>query len=91
MDDKRRHDVNYANANLFEVFDSRLDDLNLIQLVNFDTWSRMVGLVFRSSILDHIYVNKVGLINNLKHLTPIFGDHVLVIRSGACTKRSVNR
>ena len=80
----------FKQANLFEVFDSRLDDLNLIQLVNFDTWSRMVGLVVRSSIRDHIYVNRVGLIHNLKHLTPVFGDHVLIL-ADVCMARPVSK
>ena len=78
LDYKKKYDVNYCNANLFEIFDGRLEDLNLIQLVKFDTWSRIVGLECRSSVLDHIYVNCVSLVQNVSHSKPIFGDHELV-------------
>ena len=33
----KRNDVSYANADLFEIFDERLDDLNLFQLIKFNT------------------------------------------------------
>ena len=36
------------------VFDERLDNMNLIQLVKFETWSRLVGNEYRLLILDHI-------------------------------------
>ena len=55
LDYKKKYDVNYCNANLIEIFDEKLEDLNLIQLVKFDTWSRIVGLECRSSVLDHIW------------------------------------
>ena len=57
LDYNKRFDVNYQRENLFELFENKLGDLNLLQLVNFDTWSRLVGVVLRSSLLDHIYVN----------------------------------
>ena len=79
LDYKRKHDVNYSNVNLFDLFDERMDDLNLVQLIEFDTWSRMVGLVVKSSILDHIYVNDVSLLKSITHTTPIFGHHKLIM------------
>ena len=75
---------------MFEIFDEKLDDLNLIQLVNFDTWSRIVGLESRSSVLDHVYVNCVGLVRNVSHLKPIFGDHELVTAE-LCISRPVTK
>ena len=68
-----------SNANLFAVLDEGFDDLNLLQLVNFSTWSRIVGNTTRSSILDHIYVDNVELVKEITHLTPVFGDHELVM------------
>ena len=59
----KKHDVNYSNASLFTVFDESFDDLNLLQLVNFSTWSRIVGTMKRSSILDHIYVNDICVVS----------------------------
>ena len=76
LDYKKKHDVNYANAHLFADFDESFDDLNLLQLVKFNTWSCIVGATFRTSILDHIQVNDIELVKNV---TPIFGDHELVM------------
>ena len=59
LDYNKKFNVNYQRKNYFELFDELLGTLNLIQLVNFETWSRMVGLVLRSSNLDHIYVNNI--------------------------------
>ena len=50
------YDDNYAHKNLFSDFDEILHDCELVQMVDFVTWSRMVGPNLRSSILDHIYV-----------------------------------
>ena len=79
LDYRKKHDVNYSNASLFAIFDEGFDDLNLLQLVNFCTWSRLVGNTARSSILDHIYVNDVELVKEITHITPVFGDHELVM------------
>ena len=40
--------------NLFNDFDESLSCFELVQLVNFVTWSRIVGTSLRLSILDHI-------------------------------------
>ena len=53
LDYKMRHDINYPRANYFNLFDDVLGDLNLMQLVDFPTWSRLVGLSWRTSVLDH--------------------------------------
>ena len=68
------------------IFDSKLGELNLLQLVKFDTWSRQVGLVLRSSLLDHVYVNNVDLIKNITHSKPCFGDHELIIAQCCITR-----
>ena len=79
MDYNRRFDVDYCNSNLFDDFELHLDALNLLQLVNFDTWSRMVGSNLRSSCLDHVYVREVDLVHNILHVKPCFGDHELIM------------
>ena len=79
LDYSKRHDITYSNAELFALFDERVEDLNLIQLVIFKTWTRMVGSVVRSSTLNYIYVNNVTLLKNVTHVTPILGDHELII------------
>ena len=79
LDYNKKHDFTYQRANFFELFEEILGELNLIRLVEFTTWSRLVGLSIRSSVLDHIYVNNVTLINNILKNKPCFGDHVLIV------------
>ena len=78
LDYAKAYDDNYRNKNLFTDFDEMLSEFNLVQLVNFVTWSRMDGSERRISILDHIYVKDLTLVSNLKYTDPYFGDHVLV-------------
>ena len=61
-----------------------------MQLVPFDTWSRMVGQVLKSSLLDHIYVDNVKLIKNVKCKIMPFGDHVLIL-ADLCMTRPVQK
>ena len=79
LDYTKKNDITYHNAPLFELFEQKLGALNLVQLVNFDTWSRLVGLTLRSSCLDHVYVKNLENVNNVTHLKPCFGDHELVL------------
>ena len=48
-------------------------------MVNFVTWSRMVGSTVRSSILDHIFVKDPTLVKNICSLQSLFGDHVMLM------------
>ena len=70
------YDNNYCHKNLFNDFEEELSAFNLIQMVNFVTWSIMVGLERSSSILYHIYVRDPTVMLNLKFTEPFFGDHV---------------
>ena len=78
LDFSKRNISNYHNKNLFESFDLKLGRLDLIQLVKFPTWSRMIGNTLKSSILDHIYVKDPTIISNINSLVPTFGDHLLI-------------
>ena len=78
LDYSRVHDDNYGSKMLFNDFNSALSEFNLIQVVNFNTWSRLVGTEFRASILDHIYLKDPTIITDIKFLNPYFGDHVLI-------------
>ena len=73
------YDDNYAHRALFDDFEKVLSHENLIQIVNFATWSRMYGQTLKSSTLDHIYVKDPTLVYNLKSLEPLFGDHLLIV------------
>ena len=63
---------------MFVDFDEVLSEFNLVQIVNFVTWSRMVGTKRRTSILDHIYIKDPTIVSKLNFIDPFFGDHVLV-------------
>jgi hypothetical protein len=59
--------------------EERLEEHNLIQLVNFPTWSRAVVNVIRESVIDHVYTAVPTLISDLNSFNPYFGDHVVVM------------
>ena len=90
IDFKKKFDVNYQRKDYFELFDSHLGELHLMQLVPFDTWSRMVGQVLKSSLLDHICVDNVKLIKNVKCKIMPFGDHMLIL-ADLCMTRPVQK
>ena len=54
LDFAKIYDDNYTHKNLFDDFEDEQSMDNLVQIVSFATWSRMVGPILRSSILDHI-------------------------------------
>ena len=56
LDYEKVYDDNYAHKLLFEDFEITLSMCNLVQIVNFVTWSRLVGVTLKSSTLDHIYI-----------------------------------
>jgi hypothetical protein len=62
IDYRRRYDVEYRLRDLFGSFDEILGGINLVQMIDFTTWSRMVLNVYRESILDHVYCTDHELI-----------------------------
>ena len=78
LDYNKKHDVTYSHYNYFVAIEPIIEKFNLIQIVNFNTWSRVVLNQIKTSCLDHIYLNNPTSIKNLKYLTPPFGDHLLV-------------
>ena len=73
-----KNNVNYRYDNMFNDFDDIFDNLNLIQMVEFKTWSRVVNNVLRESIIDHIYVTDPTMFIDLQSTKPCFGDHLLI-------------
>ena len=53
----------------------------MIQLVKFNTWSRLIGNTWKESCLDHIYTNESTSITNINTITPIMGDHKIITAS----------
>ena len=79
LDYRRIKDDNFVHKNLFADFDEALLNLNVIQLIDFVTWSRIVGTVLKESILDHIYTQNPTSISNIYSIMPLFGDHRMII------------
>ena len=59
---------------------------NLIQIIEFDTWSRVINGIKKSSLIDHVYVTDISSVIDVKFEVPIFGDHVLAIVNLALDK-----
>ena len=78
LDYNKQFDLHYSHKHYFVLLNSLINEKNLYQIVNFNTWSRNINNVVKSSLLDHIYVNNPTIINNIKSLIPPFGDHVLI-------------
>ena len=77
--DMRKKNLNdYSFKNYFKSLDTAFEPLNLIQIINFPTWDRIVNNEIRESTIDHIYVKNPLIINNLNHLKPLIGDHMLI-------------
>ena len=74
----KKNDINYSHVRYFDDFENALSDKNLIQLVEFPTWSRIVNNVLLESIIDHIYVKDPTLVSGIQSMKPLFGDHFLV-------------
>ena len=62
LDYEKVYDDNYAHKLLFEDFEITLSMCNLVQIVNFVTWSRLVGVTLKSSTLD-LMCNRLTVLN----------------------------
>ena len=71
----------YPHRLLYEELNSLIDETDIFQVVNFDTWQRIVLGRPKSSIIDHIYVTKDIANYECTSYKPIYGDHHLVIIS----------
>ena len=69
----------YSNKIMLDSLKLFANELNLIQVVDFNTWSRTINGTKKESLLDHVYLNRVEMIDAVYFDTPLFGDHVLVI------------
>ena len=76
----------YAFKNYFNDMSEKLNDVDMIQLVKFPTWSRIVNGVLRESLLDHVYSNNPLDVINLHKIDPICGDHCMVVFSVKLSK-----
>ena len=58
--------------------EQKLGAYNLIQQVEFITWTRTINGQEKKSVLDHIYTANPLLVTDLKSSWPVFTDHALV-------------
>ena len=87
LDYKKLFDIQYAHAGRFnDMEDILLNYVKLVQVVNFETWTRIVGNSLKCSTLDHIYVEDPTRIKLLDKFKPYFGDHNLVMFTMKSTK-----
>ena len=68
----------YSNKWYFEKLTEIFEGLELVQLVDFITWTRLVNTQWRRSVLDHICVRDATLISNLLPVETVLGDHKLI-------------
>ena len=78
LDYSKRYDETYQQRLLFSDFDDKLAHHNLIQTIDFPTWGRIITGTYKSSILDHVYIQDPTDLSSITHLNPPFGDHVLI-------------
>jgi hypothetical protein len=72
-------DLNYHFKNYYNYMEERMELHNLIQMVNFPTWSRVVNNVLKESTIDHVYTAKPTSIIDLTSIKPFFGEHHVVM------------
>ena len=53
LDENHKNNTQYSHHRYYDLLNDRFIDLNMIQLVNFNTWSRLVGNTLKESRLDH--------------------------------------
>jgi hypothetical protein len=78
LDARMQYRLDYSHKHIFVCLGELLGELNLHQMVDFPTWSCIINDIKKESILDHIYVNDITLIEKCSYTVPYFGDHVIV-------------
>ena len=76
----------YSHKNYFSDMELKLAAYNLIQIVDFITWTRTVNGQVRSSVLDHIYTVDPISVSDLRSTWPVFTDHALVMFTTSSSK-----
>jgi exonuclease III len=68
----------YQFRNYFLDMDNILAESNLVQLVNFNTWCRIINTQVRESLIDHVYSSNPASILKVDGFKPVYGDHTMV-------------
>ena len=87
LDENKINSREYAFKHHFHDMAEIWENINMVQLVDFDTWSRKVNDQLRTSRLDHIYTNNSIIIDTPKGVDTLVGDHLLVmVNVNTCSK-----
>ena len=54
LNEEMKYKSDYSNNAYFEDLNKTFDPLGLIQLVEFETWKRLVNGQWRTSTIDHV-------------------------------------
>ena len=79
LDYNKRADPGYHLRGLYDMWLSLEDDCQLVQCVDFTTWSRTCQGQLKQSILDHVLTNNVSLVESIEEGNAPFSDHIPVI------------
>jgi len=93
LDFAKIHDRSYNRVNLYDAWQECTTELSLIQLIEQPTWSRVIGNVQKTSILDHVYVNNLDNQLSVETVDTHHSDHLAVIlqMSAHVEKKGPNR
>ena len=75
LDYNKKGLLSYNHHAMFTQLEEMQNDLNLSQLVKFNTWRRIVNGELRTSLLDHVYENVHGLVDNITEISTSISDH----------------
>ena len=75
IDYNKKGHPNYNNHVLCSMLDEFENERHLSQLVKMNTWRRIVSGKLKTSLLDHVYENTSGLIENITEISTSTSDH----------------
>ena len=73
------NNTQYHLKNIFDRLNATMDECNMLQIVNFPTWSRVINGIKKESIIDHIYIKDITNVLNFYPVSPEIGDHKIII------------
>ncbi len=79
LDDNKKYMNSYSHKLYFEELNEKIENKGFIQMVEFETWTRLVNGTWRSSILDHIYTQDATIVKDICPLEVITGDHKVIV------------
>ena len=69
LNENMKYNNDYSHKSYYDELHSVFDPLGLEQLVDFETWRRVVNGVMKTSILDHVYTDDITSVRDLKAST----------------------